>query len=257
MTSQTLDLEQHITSPPEVDAERLQRLNAKLEELAKGGFVVEELPRAQLAHQAAVYTFPKLEMSFLTHSNEKRDRWSGDNPLTFTIRVPRFGVYRLDNPRMSIEVEYKGFLEGFIFRVVEPAPFPDFMGKPIALSTGFSIESQLVNREAESEYVGYFDQKELRRTYKALGVLGINSTLHVLIPTETRGLIREAEKIFGREIYLVAETPPSAWSVRRVAPPRSIVDPILVGVVNNEAFYLDRFNTTPMEEYVAKEFTSP
>lgn len=259
MTSQTLDLEQHITSPPEVDAERLQRLNAKLEELAKGGFVVEELPRAQLAHQAAVYTYPKLSMDFLSHANEKewKNRYNG---WVGKIQVPRFGVFRLNSPRMTIEFAYNGWTYGFSFRVTQPVNFPEVMEKPLVRSTEVfrDIDENDIVRLGNGRYGAhsFLVPRTIEKKYKQALKEGIeiSSTFHGLIPTETRGKIKEAQRLFGNEIYLVAETAPEEWNVRRA--PRIVKDPILVGVAKNEAFYLDRFDTTPMEEYVAKEFSS-
>lgn len=74
-----------------------------------------------------------------------------------------------------------------------------------------------------------------------------------VIPMETKEKIREARdsKSFS-EIRLLAE---ADWAIDAYPDPR-YADPIVVGMVNDEMWVIDVFDPTPLEDYIAKEFTS-
>lgn len=70
----------------------------------------------------------------------------------------------------------------------------------------------------------------------------------LLVPTSTRQKIIEARPTFGREIYLLAETPD--WHLEQVDP-----DPLVLGWKYNQFWLVDVFDLTPLEEFVWCEFT--
>jgi hypothetical protein len=74
-----------------------------------------------------------------------------------------------------------------------------------------------------------------------------------VIPAETKEKIRDAtaDQVFS-DIRLLAET---EWSLD-VHPNPRYADPIVVGLVNCEMWVIDVFDPTPLEDYIAREFTS-
>lgn len=71
-----------------------------------------------------------------------------------------------------------------------------------------------------------------------------------IIPSQIKKRIAIAEHAFSH-LFLIAETEPKDWTgVQTVN-----VDPLLIGTIDNRAWLFDKFDTTPVEDYVAMEFT--
>jgi hypothetical protein len=82
---------------------------------------------------------------------------------------------------------------------------------------------------------------------------GLNATFSGVIPLETKEKIREAQRSQAFEdIRVLAE---ADWSLERYANPY-YADPIVVGLVEGQMWVIDVFDPTPLEEYIAKEFTT-
>ncbi len=66
------------------------------------------------------------------------------------------------------------------------------------------------------------------------------------------------EEPVSRMMYFIAETKPEDWKqvpLDQIRPsPRYTVEPLAVLVVDNRMFLVDHFDTTPLENYVRKEF---
>jgi len=77
----------------------------------------------------------------------------------------------------------------------------------------------------------------------------LTSRFYGIIPQETKEKIKEAESIFDAELYLIAETRPETWNVKNVT-----ADPLLIGIFEDKSYLIDHFNTTPLENYVMREF---
>jgi len=76
----------------------------------------------------------------------------------------------------------------------------------------------------------------------------------VIIPGPTRGKIREAQALFApNHIFLVAET--QNWGKADQEIEEMARDPLVIGIFANEAYYIDKFDPTPLENYVSREFT--
>jgi hypothetical protein len=81
------------------------------------------------------------------------------------------------------------------------------------------------------------------------------------IPDETRAKIRSVHRSF-EQVYLLAETTPESWRLERVGKSfRQQVrdlwdDPLVVGYAAGTLWLIDSFDPTPLEQYVASEFTS-
>lgn len=70
------------------------------------------------------------------------------------------------------------------------------------------------------------------------------------LPNTARKSIKEAGDVFGKSnVFLVA--PVLEWDVVRPT-----VDPLVVGNDGSKLWLVDRFDTVPVEEYIAEEFTT-
>lgn len=105
--------------------------------------------------------------------------------------------------------------------------------------------------------------QQYKDVYGALGVLNnmmsfgsafsIRAAFSGLIPAETKEKIREAQSsaVFS-DIRLLAET---SWKLQETPQP-FYADPIVIGLVDAEMWVIDVFDPTPLEDYIAREFTT-
>jgi hypothetical protein len=163
-------------------------------------------------------TYPTIDLSFLTMANEIRHQ---DNiGLIYHVKVPRFSVYRVfGNNKFSVGVTSNPH-----------APTYDAWVRPFFLPK--VIKKPLMENVA------------LPFAYYATSYLNIG------VPEETKEKISKAKKEFGRRnLFFVAETKPEDWNVQV-----QTKDPLVIGVRKKRAYLLDQFDTTPLENYVAREF---
>ncbi len=248
MESQTImlgnvNLERYVSRPKELSEERkggLQRLLGRLErsELLEN----ERLPLQLLQVEREQYA--QLDPSFLAMSNAINYRGK-------EIKVPKFSVYYYNNKlngfdrfSLTVSVIHIPFLH---FGKVEfGSELPDIMRKPLFRSTDF------YQGKDEHHRVWNRIPKDVKRKYHPYLKTELSSGFNGLIPPETKSKIKTANKIFDKEVCLIAETMPEEWNVQTVK-----TDPLVVGVLNGENCYLiDHFNTTSVEDYVRKEFSS-
>lgn len=74
------------------------------------------------------------------------------------------------------------------------------------------------------------------------------------VPAETKKKIKKARSLFSKkELWIIAERAEKDWK----ALPES-GDPLVIGhlVKSGRSFLVDKFDTTPEEEYVVREFTT-
>lgn len=82
-------------------------------------------------------------------------------------------------------------------------------------------------------------------------VLGIRKASNV--PGDVTAGIKKVKHLFD-SILIVEEADPNAWSQKAIAKPKAR-DPLVIAVKNDVFYLLDRYDVTPDEEYVAREFT--
>ncbi len=256
-------INQYLKSMPSVDKEKLLKINEIISQSLLGSFKVEEIPLKQLKIQKAVYTWPQISPEFLRLSSQKPIDIDSSIDI---ISVPRFGVYSIDNPNMVINfgdfVEYYGLssINGAFFGIEEPEGLPSVLEYELVKGNELFADSQGAKfdiyqvRGNRCCVRGIRSiSKELKEKYKSIGVLTIRSSFHGLIPPDTRKKIKEAQPVL-ENIYLVAETKPEEWSVEKHVP-RFVRDPLVIGVLENKCFLVDKFDTTSLEDYISKEFT--
>jgi len=78
---------------------------------------------------------------------------------------------------------------------------------------------------------------------------------HGVVPERIRQIINKEEREARFDaLGLVCD---AYWDISRIdAPPRKLLDPILVGVKDDSLWVIEAFDPTPLESYIANEFTA-
>ena len=82
-------------------------------------------------------------------------------------------------------------------------------------------------------------------------IYSITARYDGVIPPETKEKVRTAEKLFER-VYLLTEV--KKWKLQATARPR--LDPLVLGLKTGHLFLIAEYDTTPIEEWVKREFAS-
>jgi hypothetical protein len=110
--------------------------------------------------------------------------------------------------------------------------------------------------------------KQLNRATAFFKKSMLSFTWRGLIPDDAKKTIDEAEKFFGRykgqysseignpRVYLLVEAPHEQWAIKNEEKERvRYLDPLILGHRGTDLFLIGSFDPTPIEEYVAAEFT--
>ncbi len=210
---------------------------------------VVEFPEEVLGLESiayADYLFPRIDPSFLGMKHEQRlegeIRCSSDRIidriLPFRMALPRFAVYKVDSPVCQLDLTIGAtYLNG------------DNEIKIVEIKTPFELPNCLFDNLTRPiiDNVGIWDRTIGNRAYTLISLF--NGTL----PAPSKEKINACRKVFGDGVYIVAEA--KKWQIKR-APlkPAPVIDPLILGVINNECYLLDQFDCTPMEDYVKREF---
>ncbi len=246
----TTDLKRYIMKA-EKDLGRADVLRDRLKELKIDGFGSEKLFHKQLSEEVACLSYPQISPKFLSlfsYIPIKEDSYLE------IVHIPRFGVYSLDNSVMTI---YLGYSEGTYFFEVEEPKLPETLTREIVKSSEIFCDTNEPISIAGRYTQGWFSglREDIEKRYKNIGALKISSTFHGILPTETKEKIREAKEIFGNQIYFVVETKTDDWSISKYAKPRIVEDPLVLGILEEKCFMIDKFNTTKLENWVNMEFS--
>lgn len=257
-------LDKYVSEPKELEEERKRELDELIGQLEKNCLNVEQLPLLLLKVQRENY--PVLNPEFLSMGifTERKDR-------EVEIKVPRFAVYKrsekgFDSLSLRFAINYNdGSYYGGI-RINEDSGLPSLFETHLIRASDFYEHSKIQNplrnfpigdktgynfklfERAESE-----EDKKFFKKFPQGWSFSFNTEFHGIFPDTAKEKLTEADKIFGKDVYLIAETKPEDWqssSEAHVNP-----DPLLTGVAGNKLYLVDHFNTTPMENYARSEFT--
>jgi hypothetical protein len=271
LTLGTTELGDFVEFHEEIPEERRHNLVHVVSSLQHDAMNVEEVPLSHLRGEVADISYSKLNPEFLSMGvplslDIDGIPWvSGDKGEE--IRVPRFSVYKRS------ERGFEGFYlslshcahsyhprSGVSVKIFSAAPngpqggIHPLLNHYLLRSLDFYDSQTLFElpMEVREKYLRAFPRSDPETIFK-IGFYGI-------IPEATKERIREADEIFGEEVYLVAETTPEQWRKAQVVS----LDPIIVGVYGAEredsaCYLVDHFNTTPYEDLIRREFreTSP
>jgi hypothetical protein len=240
-------------------------------------FGCERLQLEQLCQRKAELEFPGLDLSFLGMKSYT-DVKSKVTDETYRIPVPRFGVYPINDVNLTFHVDLRFHKDGSnnvrfqfnmkeievtthqfttnrpreIYRAHREIDVPSIFAMPLVGSIGkyvktYRDESRSYMEKISHDCIGNSEiipDEHARATH-------LQSTFNGIIPERTRERIRVAAETFKKEdMYLIAEVKPEDWNVGD----RITEDPLVVGVAGEKAHLIDHFETTPMEDYVRREF---
>lgn len=103
----------------------------------------------------------------------------------------------------------------------------------------------------------YWDVQGALQSYRALAKSDLTMWFAYTgaIPDSTREKIQKARSTHFNKVFLLCDAPLDQWKLD-VSPIPAPPDPIVVGHACEELWVIDVFDPTPVEEYVALEFSS-
>ncbi|MBN1645015.1 hypothetical protein JW851_03180 [Candidatus Woesearchaeota archaeon] len=218
-----VDIAEYVFEPKPSDQtpEKISQLTQKIEEMGgpKGtnAFPYERKALERLCLEKAFLEYPVLNLSFLDMVQ------TIDNEENEKVTVPRFVVFPIDSTgKVTIYLNDDKLYYNF--------------GNDSALHEDVSIFSKHV-------YNGMKDYLKNRNN-----IIKFKCNIgDIILHSETRKRIKLAESTFCREnLYMISEAKPSNLTVNP--------DPLVVGVTIDQCFLIDKFDPTPIEDYVSREF---
>lgn len=209
------------------EKQKIEKQNSKMQ-LRK-----TEMAKQMEANKAG---YSKIDLSFLSMKRPSKGifsylpafsihRYTGNDFIGCEFEVSRYGLC-IENGNFPIgKIAIKHFLTPFIGKVD--------MDKISISYNASSLTYELDKRVSDRN-------KTISTFFKGL------------IPATTKQKVKDAEPIFSgcisARLFLIKECP--SWTEREVTK-----DPLIVGVIGVQAYLIDAFDCTDLEEYVKKEFT--
>lgn len=223
-----------LTPLPIITQENLDRMVAKRDRLRP----VEQHAERELDRQIGIaqvsLAFPEaklLDISVL--------RWRYPiralNANMFRVPVPRLALINIGDPKF------------FIKRMTGSSQTSSMLPNGLPLRAYGDIVKQLDRATA------------FGRDYT------LSHTWQGIIPDAAKETIDRAENHFGYyqhgrtpRVYLLTEAPFDMWSMESEPSPRPprYLDPLIVGHADGNLFMVGSFDPTPLEQYIAEEFTT-
>ncbi|MFH1072389.1 MAG: hypothetical protein V1743_03090 [Nanoarchaeota archaeon] len=236
-------LEGVLTGPKNTSAEDLKKINALINEIQaheNGSIASEQMPLNLLQAEKAARIYPELDPSFL--SMQQPAKYEGKD-----ICLPRFSVHCVyETTRFNILFNYQEF--GNMDVQFSAFYLPDCIFEQYIKGMEFFPKSTnpRIHRCGDHGYINETPGKISKKYNHLL----LRTEFHGVIPQETRERLQEAQATFSKNrLFFIKETKPEEWSVQRVT-----IDPLAVGVIDGKCYLIDKFNTTPFEEYVGVEW---
>lgn len=192
--------------------------------------------------------------------------------ITRQIKANEAGYQKIDLSFLSMKRPSKGYLPylpAFSVHRHRGKSFGDctfnVQDYKIEITNNNFVTSKTIMRHLLKPFVGDLEMKKLKITYgnelhyilsKSLGKNWRNRTFSTsfkgLIPETTKQKIKDAEELFSgdqsRGIFLIKECP--SWTETEITE-----DPLIVGIIGDQAYLIDQFDCTDLEAYIAAEFT--
>lgn len=126
----------------------------------------------------------------------------------------------------------------------------------------YSMRVDLLDRAYSLErcvcHEQYFKALSKNKTWKLIGYTqyNIRTTFKGIIPQKTRDIIKDNRSRFN-DIYIIADAQ-NQWEIDKKVTTSVNRDPLVVGYSRqyDKYFVLDKFDMTPSEEYLAREFAT-
>lgn len=222
--------------PVETGPEELRKLKRNLENTRDSNLKVLGEQRFRLSrHERHIKMvragYPnQLDLSFL--ASTKNFPISGIFSLGRTQAWPAFGVVNVQNEAKTFQIEARATSSPY-----GTDTYQTHLPKPMGIQYSATINT-LIKLSKKSDYSGVF----------------LSAKVGGIMPDTTRDKIMEAleKKIFD-QVYIIFEV--FDWELNVVKPvPQD--DPIVIGWCNDteQAFVIDIYNPTGLEQYVADQF---
>jgi hypothetical protein len=201
--------------------------------------------------------FPMIDLSFLEmrHPSQKIiGTKHGENPMI--IEIPQFAIYSLSSSKCNIGIHYDFYKRDEIHVYIQD---------PYDLTRNKELTANFITSSITKSIIP-MDDKMIQKDVDYLEIdlytdnghyrPGIVTDFKSIIPQSTRKKIHLSNYVFDRtnsdHIYIISE-------VNRWNQPNKYVDPLVVALPNYEdnskGYLIDIFDTTPIEDFVAREFT--
>lgn len=220
----------------DINPKKSNLFRRRLKTLREDSFGCERVFQPELIEKIALSTYPQISPEFLKFSFHLPIK---EDSYIKLIKVPRFGIYSLHDPKMLISINPNYNIYEVGLSIEKPKNLQSSITKQIYLALGL-----------KEEKFG-----KLYRELRNCGLINIGSSFNGIVPSKTRKNIKDAEEIFDKSIYFIVETKPENWHVNSHIPESFIRDPLILGVFNEKCFLIDKFDTMRLEDYVAAEFT--
>ena len=157
--------------------------------------------------------------------------------------MPRLAIFSTESATAAFEARYSG--DGWQ---------SDFSSTAPQLS---KVLEQCFNDVREKMYQR--SKSGYRRSGSSIERTTVTAAVHFagVIPDQTKEKIRAAQKVFGSQVFLVAETP-GQWSFDEKKEVEIIPrgDPLVIGVLGDTVWLIDAFDLTTLENMAKSEFTT-
>lgn len=224
-------IEKFITFPEDFKVKA--RDASKLIEQARG---IEGLAYAN-------HLFLQIDPAFLSMKHKKQfrralyDYGRNQRNINFKISLPIFGIYTLESPLSQLEltlgvyyVHYPREMRVAIADIKSGIDLPEIL---------FDNWTNPIRNSTESSSSTIWNE-----SYR------LTALFEGLIPKRIKEKIESYRRIFGRDIYIVAEA--DNWEGKAIP----VEDPLVIGIIHDKCYLIDQFNCTPAEHYVKSEFAT-
>lgn len=192
--------------------------------------------------------------------------------ITRQIKANETGYQKIDLSFLSMKRPSKGYLPympAFSVHRYRSKSFGDCSFQihdyKIEITNNNFVTSKTIMRHLLKPFVGDIKMNSFKITYgeelhykldKELGknwrTRQFSTSFKGLIPETTKRKIKDAEELFSgdqsRGIFLIKECP--NWQEQEITE-----DPLIVGIIGDQAYLIDQFDCTNLEAYIKAEFT--
>lgn len=191
------------------------------------------------SNRVAGKKFRKINLNFLKRTKRQRVKGKIDNKdVEFTVRTPLYSFHKLSKHRSvytfeacEMRVDIKGG------KITYFNMYSIYNGHPMAKQISAIYNTRAIPANLIRYTIATLFDREIN--------LKLKDTFSGLIPTDVKKDIIEANEIFD-EVFLVKE---AKWQVDIIEK-----DPLIIGMLDNEAYLVAHFDCTPFEYYAKSEF---
>jgi len=213
------------------------------------GLGIESLARDRMQTNALQTIYPTIDSSFLKMKHQQCYDFKEHG---FEVILPRFAVYSLDSPNCVVALA----IEAINYTLKNEDYGLDFCDSETTCRDKRIKEPTLPNELASPliaaiSIKGNDPKRRIRKTVR--GEFTFSSQFIGYIPKNIKDEIKVAKKVFGKELYVIAEADRWKNEEIKILSSKGTGDPLIIGVKGQRCFLISEFNCTPLEHYVKEE----